>query len=193
MTLKHRICKYLFKWHGWSLKGDIPPEVFRCIFVFAPHTSNWDFYFGMMCMFGWGIPCKVAIKQFWTQFPFSLVIKPLGGVGINRSKKKDGGKRSQVEMLAEIFDRYEQIALIITPEGSRSKRTQWKSGFYHIAQAAKVPIVTLTGNFSTRTVEFGPVYKNGESLETVMRGMMKFFVRGGAKYPENFALDERYI
>ena len=194
MLLKRYITKNLFKWHGWKLVGKpTPPEVFRCVFVFAPHTSNWDFYFGMMCMFSLGVPTKVAIKKFWTKFPFSLIIKPIGGVGIDRSKKKDGTRKSQVEMLAELYQQYDKMALVITPEGSRSLRRQWKTGFYHIAQKANVPIVTLTGDFKTKTVQFGPVFDGKQTLDEVMREMMAFFKKGVACYPEKFALDERYV
>ncbi len=193
MKLKQRIAKFLFKWHGWKIVGKpIPPEVFRCVFVFSPHTSNWDFYFGVMCMISLGVPIKVAIKKFWTKFPFSLLIKPLGGVGINRIRKKDGTGNQQVDMLADLYKRYDQIALIITPEGSRSLHKQWKTGFYHIAQKAEVPIVTLGGNYENRTVYFGPVFSGEESLEKVMQDMMAFFKNSVAKYPEEFSVDERY-
>ncbi|MFK7810485.1 MAG: 1-acyl-sn-glycerol-3-phosphate acyltransferase [Saprospiraceae bacterium] len=192
-----KIANLIRNLHGWKLIGKpIPPEAMRCVFVFAPHTSNWDFYHGMMNMFGWGIPVKVAIKNFWTQFPFNLLIKPLGGVGIDRSKKTGDRKGAQILAMASVFKRYEKIAFIITPEGSRSKRTKWKQGVYYIAKEAGVPIVTMTANYDTRDITFGPVFHpEKDDLETVMRGMMDFYrVHGiGAKYPEEFALDERYV
>lgn len=193
MKLKQRITKFLFKWHGWEIIGDpTPPEVFRCVFVFSPHTTNWDFYFGVMCLMSLGVPVKVAIKKFWTRFPFSLIIKPLGGVGINRIKNKDGTGNNQVDMLAELYERYDQIALIITPEGSRSLRKEWKTGFYHIAKKAKVPIVAFSGDYNIQKVWFGPVYKGKETLDEVMRDMMVFYDKSGPKYPADFALDQRY-
>ena len=190
--MKTKIARFLFKFHGWSLVGKpIPPEASRCMFIYAPHTSNWDFYYGMLCMMGWGIPVKVAIKDFWTKFPFSLIIKPLGGVGINRSKRQKG--TSQIYDLVPIFEQNERIAFIITPEGSRGPRTQWKAGFYQIARLAKVPMVTLKGNFADKTVEFGPVFYPDQELDTIMRSMMEFFKDGVGKYPEMFKIDERYI
>lgn len=190
--LKQKIARILFRWHGWKLVGrPIPPETHRCVFVFAPHTSNWDFYFGTLCMMSWGIPIKVAIKKFWTRFPFSLVIKPMGGVGVDRSAKRHD-KDSQVRNMAAVFQHYEKIAFVITPEGSRDRREQWKTGFYHIAQTAQVPIVTLSGNFAHRTVEFGPVFLPGTDLDIVMTEIMRFYKGAVALYPEKFALDERW-
>jgi 1-acyl-sn-glycerol-3-phosphate acyltransferase len=194
--LKQKICNVIRNLHGWKLVGKpIPPEAMRCVFVFAPHTSNWDFYHGMMNMFAWGIPVKVAIKNFWMQFPFSLFLKPLGGVGIDRSKKSEDNRGQQISNIAAVFKRFEKIAFIITPEGSRSKRTQWKTGFYHIAKEAGVPIVVMTADYVTREINFGPVfYPEREDLDTVMRGVMQFYgAHGGAKFPEEFALDERYV
>jgi 1-acyl-sn-glycerol-3-phosphate acyltransferase len=189
--IKQKLSNLLRNLHGWKLKGDpIPKEAMRCVFVFAPHTSNWDFYHGMLNMFAWGIPVKVAIKKFWTEFPFSLLIRPLGGVGIDRSKKAKENRGAQIGNIAAVFKKYEEIAFIITPEGSRSKRTKWKTGFYHIAKEARVPIVIMTADYNTRHITFGPVlYPETEDLETVMRKVMVFYAKnGGSKYPEEFAL-----
>ena len=190
--IKTNVARLITRINGWTLVGEAPPELDRCVFVFAPHTSNWDFFHGVSCMLSMGAPVKVVIKKFWMRFPFGLLVRPLGGVGIERSRNPDGTKRNQVEMLATLFRQYDKIALIITPEGSRSARKQWKTGFYYIARSAGVPIVTLTGDYSNRTVKFGPVFSGDESLDTVMRSMMKFFRNGVAVNPENFVLDERY-
>ncbi|NNK90727.1 MAG: acyltransferase [Saprospiraceae bacterium] len=192
-SLIRRIARFIFKTHGWKLIGEIPKEVNRCVFVFAPHTSNWDFYHGKMCMTGWGVPMKAAIKNFWTKFPFGLIIKPLGGVGIDRSKKEYKGAKGQVKMMANLFKRTDQMALVITPEGSRSRRDVWKTGFYHIAREAGVPIVVFKGDFFKKEIEFGPVYTGDEDLETIMRGMMEFYKDVQGRHPENFALDKRYV
>ena len=182
----------LFRLHGWQVKNkELPPELHRCVVVVAPHTSNWDFYYGVLCMIGLGVPIKLAIKKFWVQFPFSLLIKPLGGIGIDR--KKGGKGKNQVDMLAEIFTQFEKIALIITPEGSRSLRKEWKTGFYHVAQKANVPIVTLTGDYPTKTVALERIYPPGDSLDEVMTGLMHSYKNIKGKYPEQFSLDERYV
>jgi len=192
--IKKTIAKLLFKFHGWKLVGKpIPIEAQRCVFVFAPHTSNWDWYLGTLCLMAWGVPMKVVIKDFWTKFPLSIAIKPLGGVGIDRSPNPDGTKKNQVEKLASVFEHNEEIAFVITPEGTRAPRNQWKTGFYYIAQHAKVPIVTLGANTTTKTIEFGPVFQPGETLDVVMTEMMEFYKGSVAIYPENFKLDERYI
>jgi len=190
VSLKQKIASVLFKLHGWKLIGNpIPKEAQRCVFVFAPHTSNLDWYYGTLTMYNWHLPMKVAIKNTWLRFPFSLVIKPLGGVAIDRSL---GAGLSQVEKLASLFKDHDRISFVITPEGSRKKKTKWKTGFFHIAKEANVPIVMLKAHFIDHTVEFGEVLHHADGLDTVMTKMMDFYSDCGPIYPEKFALDERY-
>lgn len=141
-------------------------------------------------MISWGIPIKVAIKNDWMKFPFGWFIRSFGGVGIDRSKKLN--KTEQIENLTKVFDQYQDIAFIITPEGSRSLREEWKLGFYYIAKEANVPIVTLSGSYKSKTIEFGPILDASEPLEVVMKKMMNFYKDGEAKFPENFSIDKRY-
>lgn len=191
--LGKRFCGWLMKKAGWTISPP-PPEVQRCVLLAAPHTSNWDYVFAILTMRALDVPMKVAIKDFWTRFPMGLLIKPLGGIGIQRSQQHLGsGTTGQVHMLAEVFNRYERIALIITPEGTRSTRNKWKTGFYHVAQTAKVPIVLAYADYKNKTCGFGPVLDSSTDKEQVMRAMMKFYADKTARYPENFSLDNRFI
>lgn len=193
MGLGKLFCKGLLKLHGWNYKDVVvPKEAERCMFVFAPHTSNWDWYFGTLHMIAWGLPIKVVIKESWLRFPLGLILKPLGAVGVNRGLKNYSSKKEQFQRLASVFKQHEKIAFIITPEGSRSPRKRWKTGFYQIAKKANVPIVTLTSNFPAKKAWFGPVYYPDQELEEVMTSMMDFFSKSTAVHPDNFALDERY-
>ncbi len=190
MGLKKAISSILVKFHGWKLIGTpVPPEAQRCVFVFAPHTSNWDWYYGTISMFNWGLPMKVAIKDFWMKFPFGFFVRRLGGVAVDRSSTKGF---SQVEKMASLFETNDKISFVITPEGTRKKRVRWKTGFFHIAHKAQVPIVMLKANFPGRTVEFGPVLDTNEGIDKVMTDMMDFFRDCGPIRPEYFALDERW-
>ena len=190
MGLKKSISKILVRLHGWKLVGKpVPPETNRCVFVYAPHTSNWDWYFGTINMFAWGLPMKVAIKDFWMKFPVGFFVRWLGGVAIDRSNTKG---LSQVEKLASLFKTNDKISFVITPEGSRSKRTRWKTGFFHIAHSAQVPIVMLKADFPNRIVQYGPVLDTNDGKDHVMTEVMKFFKECGPIHPKNFALDERW-
>ena len=183
--------KLLYKLSGWKISGEIPDEIHRCVLVCAPHTSNWDFYFAVLVMKAQGIPYKAAIKNFWTKFPFGLIIKPLGGVGIER--KKTNPKLHQVDMLAELFERYQDIALLITPEGTRSLRTKWKTGFYYIAKEAGVPIIPGSADYAKKEIIFGKAYTDLSDKDAILKDMMQFFNGVAGKHPELYSPDLRYV
>ncbi len=193
MQVKQTIAKLILRLTGWDYKQvSVPPESKRCMLVYAPHTSNWDWFYGTLHMIAWGLPLKVVIKNAWLKFPFGLVLKPLGAIGITRDIDKKKSKKNQVYRLASVFKDHEEIAFVITPEGTRSPRDEWKTGFYHIAKLANVPIVLISADAPGKKVWFGPTQYPSDDLETVMRNMMDFYKTAVAFYPENFKLDKRY-
>lgn len=179
----------IFKLMGFTLINEPPKEFHKCVVIYAPHTSNWDYILGVTCLLGLRMPMKVAIKGYWTKWPFGILIKRLGGVGIDRSNKNT---TSHVEVLANAIRNLEKAALVVTPEGSRKLRTKWKSGFYHIAQKANIPIITIKGNYKAKTAEFGPVILPTATLEEAMQTLMTYYKDSYAKFPELFAVDDRY-
>lgn len=187
-----KFCAWVLKLAGWRISPP-PPEVQRCVLLAAPHTSNWDYVFAVLTMRALEVPMKVAIKSFWTRFPMGLLVKPLGGIGIQRHQDHLGaGSAGQVHMLADLFNQHSSIALIITPEGTRSLRSKWKTGFYHIAQEANVPIVLSYADYHTKTCGFGPVISTALSKDEVMVQVMAFYADKVARYPHKFSLDARH-
>ncbi|MEL6864998.1 MAG: 1-acyl-sn-glycerol-3-phosphate acyltransferase [Bacteroidota bacterium] len=187
------LAKLILKLTGWTIDYNIPKEAQRSVMIAAPHTTNWDALYTRLAFFVLGIPVKIAIKDYWTRFPFSLLIVPLGGLGIDRRKREAGEKRiSQTDQMAAFFEQFERIALVIAPEGSRSLRKEWKMGFYYTAQKANVPITFGYLDYSTRTAGVGgPVYPS-DDMEADMQKIMDFYKKIEGKYPENFSLDQRY-
>ncbi len=185
--------KFLFKLFGWTIDNNIPKEAQRCVMTAAPHTSNWDALITRLSFFVVGIPVKIAIKNSWTKFPLSLFIVPLGGLGIDRSPKDPNQPRkSQIEQMADFFSKYERIALVISPEGTRSLRKQWKMGFYYVAKKANVPIIFGYLDYANKIAGVGgPIYPS-ENMEADMQIVMNFYRDIKGLYPDKFMLDERY-
>ena len=135
------IARLILKIIGWKVNPNIPKEAERSVMIAAPHTTNWDGILTRVAFYVLGIPVKIAIKDFWTKFPMGLLVKPLGGLGIDRSKKDPNKPRkSQIEQMADFFEKHAKIALVIAPEGSRSLKKEWKMGFYYVAKKANVPV-----------------------------------------------------
>lgn len=176
---------------GWKRANDPPEEIRRCVLLAAPHTSNWDFVYTLAFGFDLGIKFKVAIKHFWTRFPLGLLIKPLGGIGIRRDKERIENQ-SQAELMAELFERYDDLTLTIAPEGTRRLRTKWKKGYYYVALKAKVPIVPVFLDYGNRKLIFSdPIFPTDDKMFTLRR-VKQFYeeLEGTAFDPSNFSTDQ---
>lgn len=189
-----KIAQWVLSLHGWKVMGNIPPEAQRCVMIAAPHTTNWDFYFMRIAFFVLGIPVKIAIKDFWTKFPFGLIFKPLGGLGINRRPKKEGeARKSYVEQMTAFFKEHDRIAMVIAVEGTRTLTKQWKMGFYHTAKAAGVPITFGYLDYAKKEGGVGGVVHLTDDMDADMKVILDFYKTITPKYPEKFSLDERFV
>ncbi len=131
---------WVLKALGWSLKGQIP-NVKKCIFIGAPHTSNWDLILALATMHHIGLKCSWMMKKEAFVWPLGGLFKKLGGVPIDRKKGKDIASQ-----MTEWFATQEKAWLGITPEGTRSKVKNFKKGYLRIAYAADIPVFLVALN-----------------------------------------------
>lgn len=182
----------VYKLFGWKKDPNSPQESNRCVMIVAPHTSNWDFIFGVGAFYDLKIPAKFAMKKEWFLFPWGHLIRSLGGIPIDRQKKgSETQKISTVEAMANLFKIYPTIAMTITPEGSRSKITEWKTGFWHTAKLANVPICLGHLNYETKVAEIAKVIYPTD-FETDLKTIMAYYKTKKGKYPEKFSIDYRF-
>ena len=159
----------LFRLRGWKLEG-AKPDAKRFIIIGAPHTSNWDFvsFLGMAHQFG--ISPHFMGKASLFRWPLGRFMFDMGGVPVDRSKRGN-----HAEAMAAAFAEHEEFTLVIAPEGTRSHVGKWRSGFWHIAKAAGVPIVLAWVNVQTRRGGLGPAIMPGESFEADMKRIAAFY------------------
>lgn len=183
----------MFWLRGWKVDTKLPPEMQKCVVIAAPHTSNWDYWY-LIAAFGiYGLRMRVTIKKEWTRFPFSILTRSLGAVAVDRTPKTpDAPRPSLVEAMINLFKDREKFIMVVTPEGSRSRQEEWKTGFYHVAQGAGVPICLGYVDYKTKVAGIGKVIYPTD-FEKDMRDIMAFYQNITAKIPEKFALDKRYI
>ena len=164
----------------WKLRGDWPRDIDKFVLVAAPHTSNWD----GLAMLSMGSYYRASIKwmgkKSLTTGPFGWLIKMIGCVPVDRSKST-----SLVEQMAEAFHKSEKMALLVPPEGTRGSVKDWKSGFYHIAVAAKVPIVLSALDYGTKTGGVVGVFYPTGDYEADLPVIMSYYAGIKGKYPEN--------
>ncbi len=132
---------------GWTLDVALPPQPKGVVIVY-PHTSNWDFVIGYLAKVAAGLQLQFIGKDSLFRWPLGPVFRRMGGIPVRR-----GARAGFVDQLAREFAARERIWIAIAPEGTRSFTDHWKSGFYHLALAARVPVGLATIDWGRRRVE----------------------------------------
>lgn len=177
----HRL---LFKRMGWSEQVSIPHRD-KCIICVAPHTSNWDFIIGQLYYRSLGRTAGFLMKKEWFFWPLGILFRKMGGIPVYRSKKT-----SMTDILAERIKEMERFELAVTPEGTRSKVTTWKRGFYFIALKAGIPIQLYDLDYKNKVIRCTKELMPTGDVEADMREIMEYYKNSNAKYPEKFAIEE---
>ena len=144
MSMSQRLARFILRLFGWTCV-DVPDRPPRAVVVGYPHTSNWDFPIGLLTMAALGLDARWVGKDSLFRRPFGRLMRSLGGIPVNR-----GSPAGFVEQIADEIRRHERFMLVLAPEGTRSLRPGWKSGFHRIARAAKVPVLVGTLDYSRR-------------------------------------------
>ncbi|MEM6531813.1 MAG: 1-acyl-sn-glycerol-3-phosphate acyltransferase [Myxococcota bacterium] len=150
MSASRRTAARLLALHGWKLGSDAP-GIPKAVVIAAPHTSNWDGYYMVLCGLALGIQFAWIGKSALFVPPLGWIVRSVNGLPVDRSGNKD-----MVAQIAGHFQDREKLMLAIAPEGTRSYRPYWRSGFYHIAQAAKVPILKGFCDYGRKQVGIDP-------------------------------------
>ncbi|MEN9925359.1 MAG: hypothetical protein RL268_1485 [Pseudomonadota bacterium] len=140
----------IYRAKGWKLEGALP-DARKFVIAGAPHTSNWDFVFFTGATHEVGIKPSFMGKHTLFRWPMKRFMEDMGGIPVDRRSRAN-----YVEQVAAEFARRDELALVVAAEGSRTTDGTWKSGFYHIAQAAGVPIVPTWVCNATMRLGFGP-------------------------------------
>lgn len=180
------IAQFCFWLTGWKKVGKYPENTPKSVMIAAPHTSNWDFFYARAAFFLLGIPVKTTIKKEAMFFPMNLILKSFGVIPIDRSKKSSAlsKKNSMVDAMVQLFKERNELVIMITPEGTRKYVPRWKTGFYHVAKRANVPIILGYLDYKKRHAGIGPVIYPGDDIDHDMKTIMDFYRGVTGKYPE---------
>jgi 1-acyl-sn-glycerol-3-phosphate acyltransferase len=177
--LKRWIGQTFLKVAGWQVDGERPP-VDRYVIIAAPHTSNWDMPFMLAFAFIYDIPVKWMGKHTLFEGARGPFFKRLGGMPIIRHRP--GGVVGQ---MVEAFEENESLVLMVPAEGTRSHVDYWKSGFYHIARQADVPVVLSYLDFENKIGGIGPAIKMTGDISADMDRIRAFYAGKEGLRPEN--------
>ncbi len=158
----------------------------KAVMIAAPHTSNWDYVYTMAALYALEVPIKYLGKASLFKFPLGILITKLGGIPVRREQKNNMVN----DMAKMIVDATEQMILIIPAEGTRSFSREWKSGFYHIANTAKVPIILGFLDFGKKEVGFIDEFNPTGDYETDLKTIQKKYIGITPKHPELYSLKD---
>ena len=164
---------------GWKLEGKLPQHP-KLVLAVAPHTSNWDFFLGVALLFS----LRIKIRFLGKHSIFVPVVKQLleliGGIPVDRKSTQ-----GIVDQVVTQFNAQHKMILAIAPEGTRSPKFPWKTGFLAIAHQAKAHVVLIGFDFARKRIVFGPVFLSDGNFDDEMQKVYRFFSTITAKYPEN--------
>ncbi len=181
------ISVFILKISGWKVVDTTPKGVLnypKAVMIAAPHTSNWDYYYCMAVIYSIGMPIRYLAKDSLFKFPLGILMRGLGGVPVFRSQKNNLVN----DMGNMIKNSPESLQLIVPAEGTRSYSKEWKSGFYHIAMTANVPIVLGFLDFAKKEGGFLNVFYPTGDYEKDLKEIQQQYVNVTPKYPELFSL-----
>lgn len=175
----HSLAKFIyFKLLGWRLIGEFP-KVAKAVIIVVPHTSWVDFFLGLLVRRVLNEEINFIAKKSLFKFPFGWYFKWMGGAPIDRSKNND-----TVSAIAAIFNEKEIFRLALSPEGTRKKVKEWKTGFYYIAKAANVPVIMVTFDYHNKQIEISQPHFTTKDKEKDFKLYKSFFKGVIGKVPE---------
>jgi 1-acyl-sn-glycerol-3-phosphate acyltransferase len=163
---------------GWKVMIEQPPPP-RCVVIGAPHTSNLDLVITLILMWATNLRFRWLAKDELFRWPVAGLLRRLGGWPVNRRSRND-----LVQQMVDAFRTEEELMIAILPEGSRSRRQYWKTGFYYMALGAGVPIVFGYADYRRRVVGLGPSLVPSGDIQADFRIIQAFYAGVKGRHPD---------
>ncbi len=180
--LSHLVKRFLlalYAWKGWSFAGTAPQSP-KCVILGAPHTSNWDFVFFLGAVTTIGVRPSFVGKLSLFRAPLTRFMYDMGGIPVDRRARN----QNYVEQVVDAFAKAETLALVIAPEGTRGPIKSWRSGFYHIALRAGVPIVPAWVNNASMKGGIGPEIMPSGDYAADLKKIAQFYYQHMPDHPK---------
>ena len=167
--LQRRACRAVLRLAGWQLAGEFP-NVPRLVLIAAPHSSWWDGVWGLLIKVAIGADVHFMARQELFRGPLGGLLRRLGGMAIDR-----GATKGVVEQMIDEFQRRDSLWLGIAPEGTRKPVTRWKSGFWHIAHDAGVPVFPVAFHYPDKTIQLGPLFDTSADMQADIAQLRAYY------------------
>lgn len=168
---------------GWTVKVSTP-DFPKCIICVAPHTSNWDFILCELAITSIGRRSGFLMKAAWFFWPLGSFFRSIGGIAVKHTPGV-----SLTRQLIDKFNTSKRLVIAVTPEGTRSRTSQWRTGFLHVAYETNVPITLASVDFKTKSIEMLKVFTPVKDIETDMRTIKDYYKPFVGLYPSKFTTE----
>lgn len=182
-TLLRGLSLAVLRLQGWKIEGSLPDGATKAVLVAAPHTSNWDLPYTLMTGFALRLNLYWMGKESIFRAPFGAFMRWLGGIAVDRSRSNNLVAASVEAIRAATGP----LQLVVPPEGTRSKTRYWKTGFYHIAVGAGVPIVMAYMDYADKRAGLGPVFHPTGDVERDMESIKAFYAPFKGRNADQFS------
>nr|WP_299383493.1 1-acyl-sn-glycerol-3-phosphate acyltransferase [Allomuricauda sp.] len=174
----HRLAKFLyFKVFRWKLVGTFP-DLKKCVIIVVPHTHWMDFFLGLLVRKVINKEMHYIGKKSLFKPPFGWFFRWTGGAPVDRTKNSN-----TVDSVAQIFEEREIFRFALAPEGTRKKVKALKTGFYHIAKKAGVPIVMVAFDFGEKQVKIAEPFFPSDDIQKDFKDIRAFYNGVQGKIP----------
>jgi 1-acyl-sn-glycerol-3-phosphate acyltransferase len=177
LSFAQRLARAVLHALGWRVDEHLP-DAKKYVMIGAPHTSNWDFIYMLLFRAALGLNPKWAGKDTMFHWSIGWLWKGIGGIPVNRRLRNNF-----VDQMAQAFRQHDEMILVIAPEGTRNKVGYWKSGFYHIAHCAGVPIALGYLDFGHKIGGIGPLIMPTGDIRTDFVAIQQFYAGKVGKFP----------
>ncbi|MRI00292.1 acyltransferase [Kriegella sp. EG-1] len=178
----HQLAKFIFyRLLGWSLVGTFP-KIDKCVVIVAPHTSNLDFFMGLLIRRVLNEEFNFVGKSSLFKWPYGWYFRWMGGMPVDRSRNNNF-----VTACADLIQKVDKIHLTLAPEGTRKKVKKWKTGFYYIAKEAKVPIVLVAFDYGKKQIKISEAYYTSNNINGDFETYVAFYKNTAGLRSNRFA------
>lgn len=179
MFLLKLLAQLIFKINGWKVVGALPPHPRKFIMIIAPHTSKWDVVYALGAASLVDLDIRFLVNKLEVKHIQGLALKAFGGIPIDKVKNE-----GVVQKVVELFQTHQELVLCLNPEGGLPKCDDFRTGFFHMALAAKVPLLMSYFDYKTKTIGVGDFYHLTGDMDKDFDYIWNFYKTKTGKFPE---------
>ncbi|MBS0463160.1 MAG: lysophospholipid acyltransferase family protein [Proteobacteria bacterium] len=161
---------------GWKISGSFPNQR-KLVIIVAPHSTWWDGVWGLAAKLALGVRVLVIGKRELFHGPLGWLLRRFGAIPVDRARA-----HGVVEMVVRSFAQTDTLWFVVAPEGTRKPVPRWKTGFWHIARAADVPVQCVYFHYPERTIGIGPLLAMSADEHADVARLREFYQPWMGKY-----------